>query len=292
MNNQLFARVTLLFASMLASAVLAADKPVIAGAAPGQWTMDFDAARQIAAQKKLPLLLNFTGSDWCGWCKLMDKSVFSQAAWQAYAKERLMLVWIDFPKDKSLVPEKLAARNKALAEFFNVQGYPCYIILDDDGKTQLGQLGADRDMTPELFIGQLTDVLQDRAAEVEAFLRTLPAEQAQAFRTAEQQRRAAREELKKLEDAFEKRSSELRKQIDEQDSRLASLRLEARLAKLPPAAAETYRAKKTRHAAVTAELNAWIAGDPPDNEANMKKFNAWKSELAALEKEMRALLAP
>ncbi len=37
------------------------------GAKVGHWTMDFEAAKKIAAEKNLPLLLNFTGSDWCGW---------------------------------------------------------------------------------------------------------------------------------------------------------------------------------------------------------------------------------
>lgn len=277
--------------TLLSGSTLAAEKPAVDGAVPGQWTMDFDAARKVAADKKLPLLLNFTGSDWCSWCQLMDKSVFSQEAWQAYAKDNLMLVWIDFPNDKSLVPEKYAARNKALSDLFDVQGFPRYIVLDDDGKNQLGQLGADREITPEIFISKLKEVLQDRASEVAAFLKTVPEKQGQEFRAAFQKRDAAREELKTLEATYEKRSKELNKEIADQDKRLKDLRLDVQLAKFPAATAEAYKTKKARHDAVKAELDAWLATKPPNNEENMKKFNGWKGELSSLEKEMRALLA-
>lgn len=269
---------------------LAVEKPALEGAVPGQWTMDFDAARKVAAEKKLPLLLNFTGSDWCGWCKLMDKQVFTQEAWGAYAKDRLLLVWLDFPNDKSLVPEKYAGRNKALAELFGVQGYPSYIVLDDDGKRQLGQLGADQECTPEIFIAKLKEVLQDRPAEIAAFLKSLSEKTAQEYRGAVQARDAAREELKALEESFEKRSKALNSTISEQEKRLKDLRLEAQLAKLPPASASAFREKKGRHDAVQAELDAWIATQPPNNEQNMAKFKNWKSQLSTLEKEMRALL--
>lgn len=270
---------------------LAAEKPAVEGATPGQWTMDFDAARKVAAEKKLPLLLNFTGSDWCGWCKLMDKQVFSQEAWGAYAKDHLMLVWLDFPNDKSLVPEKYIARNKSLAAFFGVQGYPSYIVLDDDGKRQLGQLGADQESTPALFIAKLKEVLQDRPAEIGAFLKSLPEKSAKEYREAVQARDAARDELKALEDSYEKRSKALNRTIEEQEKKLKDVRLEAQLAKAPPASAAAYREKKARYDSVKAELDAWIATQPPNNEENMTKFKNWKSQLSGLEKEMRDLLS-
>ena len=61
-------------------------------------------------------MLNFTGSDWCGWCKLMDKEVFAKDEWKTFAAENVVLVTLDFPKDKSIVPEKYVARNKELQE--------------------------------------------------------------------------------------------------------------------------------------------------------------------------------
>jgi len=279
-------------AFLLAGTALAADKPAVTGAVPGQWTMDFEAAGKVAAEKKLPIFINFTGSDWCGWCKLMDKSVFSQPAWQAYAKDHLVLVWIDFPNDKSLVPEKFVARNRALAEQFGVEGYPTYIILDEDGKTRLGQLGADRGITPERFIAQLKAVLKNRAAEVEKLLGGMPEQTAQEYRTTASRLETARRELKTIDDAYAQKSAELGKQIKAQEAQLAAIRLKALLAKLPADQAAAYTAKQERAAKVTAELEAWMATQPEKSESNLKKFTAWREELATLETEMQTLLNP
>jgi thiol:disulfide interchange protein len=133
----------------------AALKPATEGAEVGQWTQDWDAAKKLAKEKNLPIILNFTGSDWCGWCKLMGRQVFSKQEWQDYAKDKLVLVWLDFPQNKSLVPEKYVARNKQLSEQFGVEGYPTYIVLQSDGATKLGKLGASREATAKGFISDL-----------------------------------------------------------------------------------------------------------------------------------------
>jgi len=146
---------------------LFAATPATQGAKPGEWTMDYDAAKTLAKEKNLPILINFTGSDWCGWCKLMDKAVFAKADWTAYAKENLLLVYIDFPQDKSLVPMHFVARNKTLSESFGVRGYPTYILLAADGATRLGQLGASRTATPESFIADIKK-LTDKAPAPQA----------------------------------------------------------------------------------------------------------------------------
>ena len=150
-------------ASSAAETAKPADAPpykaAVEGAVPGEWTMDFDAALALAAETGLPLFLNFTGSDWCGWCRLMDKQVFSTGAWKAWARENLVLVWIDFPQDKQLVPEAFRRRNDVLLREFGVGGFPTYILLDADGKTRLGQTGAERNVTPETFIATLENLL-------------------------------------------------------------------------------------------------------------------------------------
>jgi thioredoxin-related protein len=144
--------VTGLMIAMSLTPSVYAERPVTEGAKVGEWTMDFEAAKALAKAKNLPLLMNFTGSDWCGWCKLMDKNVFSVEAWKNYATQNMVTVFIDFPKDKSLVPAKLVERNKALSEKFEVGGYPTYILLAPDGEKQLGKLSASRNATPASFI--------------------------------------------------------------------------------------------------------------------------------------------
>jgi len=151
-----------------------ANEVQTAGASVGHWTMDLEAAKQLAKEKGLPLMLNFTGSDWCGWCKLMDKNVFAQASWKEYAAENALLVTLDFPKNKSIVPENYVDRNKALKEQFGVRGYPTYVILDSDGATKIGQLGAGRDKTPQSFIAEFKGVVRLSQSNIEAFVKANP----------------------------------------------------------------------------------------------------------------------
>jgi len=152
------------------------------GVKTGEWTMDYDSALKFATENKLPVMLNFTGSDWCGWCKLMQKSVFSQEEWKQYAKNRMVLVTIDFPRNQSIVPVEYQARNQQLQQKYGVQGYPTYIILDSDGKTVLGKLGAGRDKTPQIIIRELEDVLMFSKTEIEKAMSKMTPEQAKAYR--------------------------------------------------------------------------------------------------------------
>ncbi len=113
----------------------------------------------------------------------MDKDVFAKDAWKKYAADNAVLVTLDFPKDKSIVPEKYVARNKELKEQFEVRGYPTYIILDSDGETKLGQLGAGRDKTPESFIAEFESIVRLSASNIEAFVKANP-DKAEAYKAA------------------------------------------------------------------------------------------------------------
>lgn len=99
------------------------------------WLTDFEAAKKLAAEKNLPILADFSGSDWCGWCIKLDKEVFSQDAFKAYAKENLVLFLADFPSRKPQ-PEEVKKQNVALRDkyFGPRDGYPTVLLLDAEGK--------------------------------------------------------------------------------------------------------------------------------------------------------------
>ncbi len=179
---------------LLSSPAQAASEVQLDGAKVGHWTMDYDAAVKLAAEKKLPLLLNFTGSDWCGWCKLMDKNVFAKQEWKEFAADNVVLVTLDFPQDSSIVPEKYVARNEQLKNQFQVQGYPTYVILDSDGETQIGQLGAGRDKTPATFIAEFKEVIKTSPAGIAAYIKENPGK-ADAFKKAIAEVEASKKEL-------------------------------------------------------------------------------------------------
>ncbi len=179
---------------ILAFSANAEDKVQLDGAEVGKWTMDFDAAVELAAKKKLPMMLNFTGSDWCGWCKLMDKGVFAQDEWKKYATKNVLLVTLDFPKDKNIVPEKYVSRNNELKEQFGVRGYPTYVVLDSDGKSKIGQLGAGRDKTPASFIEEFKGVVRMSASGIESYIKANP-DKADAYKAAIKESKDAKDAL-------------------------------------------------------------------------------------------------
>lgn len=168
---------TIIFLMSLCIAVTCfANEVATEGAEIGKWTMDVDAAYKLAQEKKLPILMNFTGSDWCYWCKLMDKNVFAEAEWQKYAQKNLVLVTIDFPSNPKTVPQKYKERNKGLAKQFEVQGYPTYILLDSN-KKQIAQLGAGREKTPASFRDEILAAIHLSPEGIAKTLATLKAEQ-------------------------------------------------------------------------------------------------------------------
>jgi len=111
-------------------------------AAESGWLTDYAKAQKQAAEENKPMVLNFTGSDWCGWCIRLDKEVFSQPEFVDYAKTNVVLVKLDFPRSK---PQSAAEKkqNEALAQKFGIEGYPTIIVLDPKGK-QLGSLGYEK----------------------------------------------------------------------------------------------------------------------------------------------------
>jgi protein disulfide-isomerase len=110
-----------------------------ATAADVTWLTDAAKAQtQAKAEKKL-VMLDFTGSDWCGWCIKLHKEVFSQPEFVEYAKKNIVAVEVDFPRTKQLSAQQKAS-NAALAKKYGIQGYPTLIILDGDGK-KVGEMG-------------------------------------------------------------------------------------------------------------------------------------------------------
>ena len=198
------------------------------GAEIGKWTMDYDAATKLAAENKLPMMLNFTGSDWCGWCKLMDKAVFAEDEWKKFAAENVVLVTIDFPNDKSIVPEKFVARNKELQTQFGVRGFPTYVVLDSDAKTKLGQLGAGRDKTPASFIEEFKGVAKMSASAIEAYVKANP-DKAEAYKAAIAEDKAAQKALAdwiatgpEKNEENDKKYAEFKERIEKASEKLAS----------------------------------------------------------------------
>jgi len=97
------------------------------------WMTNFEAAKAKAVAENKPLLLDFTGSDWCPPCMMLDKEVFSKKAFFDFAEANLVLVKLDFPRSKKQSAE-LKSQNEALARKYGIEGFPTIMILSPEGE--------------------------------------------------------------------------------------------------------------------------------------------------------------
>ena len=124
----------LLVASLVYGGIVASSE-----AAEG-WKTDYTAALAQAAKENKMVLLDFTGSDWCGWCIKLQKETFSKPEFKKFAEQSLVLVELDFPRGKTQSDE-LKKQNEELAEKFGVQGFPTLVLLDPQGKEAARNVG-------------------------------------------------------------------------------------------------------------------------------------------------------
>lgn len=152
---------TFLAAGMIALA------PTVTVAAEADWIADYDEAVKIAKAEGKDLLVDFTGSDWCGWCIKLHDEVFSFEEFETYATEHFVLVALDFPKAqeiKDLVPNP--ERNKELGEIFGVSGYPTILLVTPDGDV-FGRTGYQAG-GPAKYVEHLSEMLTSGKVELAA----------------------------------------------------------------------------------------------------------------------------
>ncbi len=128
---------------ILTAAALAALTATAKTSTPRGFTDDFDGALARAKAENKTVVAAFSGSDWCGWCKRLEKEVFSKRAFLQEATNRYVLVYIDRPSDESLLSAHAAKQNPQLIEKYGIQGFPTVLLMDGDGKV-LDKMGYER----------------------------------------------------------------------------------------------------------------------------------------------------
>ncbi len=123
------------------------------------WETDFEKARQTAKNSNKLIILNFSGSDWCGPCIRMHKEIFGSSAFTSFASENLVMVNADFPRlRKNQLPAEQQSKNDKLADIYNKQGkFPMTLLLNADGKV-LKEWEGLPNLTPEAFISEIKEV--------------------------------------------------------------------------------------------------------------------------------------
>lgn len=137
------------------------------------WLTDIDAAKKTAAESKKDLLIDFTGSDWCGWCIKLNDEVFKHDAFKAGVKDSFVLVEIDFPREKGKLSEDARKRNTELGEKYAVQGYPTILLCDAEGKP-FAATGYEKG-GPEKYVDHLNELRKNKSKRDEAFAKAAKA---------------------------------------------------------------------------------------------------------------------
>lgn len=101
-----------------------------------KWEVNFEQAKKTAKEKNELILLNFSGSDWCGPCIRMHQEIFGDATFLKMAEQNLVLVNADFPRNKkNQLPTAIKKQNEALADKYNPSGkFPFTVLITADGK--------------------------------------------------------------------------------------------------------------------------------------------------------------
>ncbi|WP_288425161.1 thioredoxin family protein [uncultured Spirosoma sp.] len=128
------------------------------------WQLNFEQARVEAEQRHKLILLNFSGSDWCGPCIKLKKDVFESAEFTQFSEEHLVLVRADFPRSsKNKLDARQEAHNEALAEKYNRQGkFPFTVLLAPDGRVLKEWDGYPQSLTVDSFVASIRAVMPAR----------------------------------------------------------------------------------------------------------------------------------
>lgn len=135
-----------------------------ATAADRLWTDDYDQAVNRAQTEGKALLLNFTGSDWCGWCIRLHKEVFAEDMFKTYAESNLVCVTIDFPSERVKLSTSTRKQNQRLQEKHRISGYPAILLLSPAEKV-LAQTGYKAGGV-EAYVEHLKQLLEPHADQL------------------------------------------------------------------------------------------------------------------------------
>ncbi len=125
---------------MTGTLCVAAMAALVAPAFAAEWMTDLEAARAKAAAEGKVVLVDFTGSDWCGWCIRLKKNIFDKPSFDEYVKDKFVLMEVDVPNNPKF-DRALLQRNRELCERYQVSGFPTIMVLTPEGEVAGGFVG-------------------------------------------------------------------------------------------------------------------------------------------------------
>ncbi len=237
--------------TLCAVLMLAAMAPAWAA----EWMTDLEAAKNKAAAENKAVLIDFTGSDWCGWCIRLRKQVLDTPAFEAYAKDKFVLMEVDVPRNPKF-DKKLLERNRELCNQYGIDGFPTIMVITPQGDVVGG------------FCGGVTR-LEDATSPLNAALSTAELLKKADSLQGEEQLACLLQAYKSIPEDFQAQTSALRQRImalDPQDS--TGLGRLQRVQEQRAALAAALPAAETTEAAL-ATVDKALATAEPENKPGM-----------------------
>ena len=125
------------------------------------WLDDYDQAVIVSKEKKLPILMYFSGSDWCKPCIMLTQTIFQTERFKNFSKDSLVLLHLDFPRKRENLPTaEIVAKRDALAEKYNNAGAFPHVVLLTPESDVIGTTGY-KNISPDAYVTQLKSILKD-----------------------------------------------------------------------------------------------------------------------------------
>jgi len=158
------------YKKILAAAIIVAATACPSTAGDENWSHDWKAARARAMREKKDILIDFNGSDWCGWCIKLTREVFSQDTFKKTGPKHFILFEVDFvrkPENVAKQPRAVREQNQRLMEAFNVSGFPSIFLADMAGRP-FARTGY-RKGGPQHYLDHLLELKKIRVSRDEKF---------------------------------------------------------------------------------------------------------------------------
>ena len=131
------------------------------------WTENYETALAAAKSENKNLLLLFTGSDWCGYCIVLEREVFSTSKFKNWAGKNVILVKFDFPKTKKQ-SDKIKSQNEKLQSEFKPNGYPGVFLVSPEGKVLAKMGGYEVGSGPAKYLKRITEQYPGKDSEIKS----------------------------------------------------------------------------------------------------------------------------
>jgi len=248
------------------------------GAQVGQWTTDYDAAVKLAAEKKLPVLLNFTGSDWCKYCKLLIRDVFSQKDWQDWIADKFILVYLDFPRNPDLISEDLLKQNSTLREKFGVEAFPTLLVLEDDA-SPLGIVEMRDDNSVLTVKRNLKSIMRRRKSVVQKMIAGLPEGKRTEVQALYDKISSDQKQMTAMAKKYEEEMKKLQEGLRDMSEKTEQAILDHILSQCTPEQQQQYAEAKKQMDELRRQLDDWLANSPENNQQNMLLYKNFQKQL-------------